>query len=134
MTVPNVAPIFPCTPNVGQGLVTTACTDRTGGTTTDLVSILTAGPEGSLLRSIHFHSTGTSIAACVLIFLLIGSTYTLIGEVTVTAITSNTTTQAWEGVWTPDLPPGQVLPAGAQIVVGVTVTQNIVAIATAGDY
>lgn len=128
----NTNPLFPLTPNVQSSLVTTACTDRTGATTTNLVLAYTPGGSGDFLNWIHFEATGNTAAACMLIFLKAGSTYSLVGQTTVSAVSASTTVASWEGDWTPAHP--LALPSGTTVYVATTVTQNIVCTAVGGSY
>jgi hypothetical protein len=116
----NTNPTFPLTPNIGQAKLTGANTAR-DGTGSNLVTAFTPGTNSSLLRRLHFHAAGTTVAAVITIFLHQGSTYTLVGEVLVTAVTPSNTAVAFSADWTPPVQVQEAMASGATIVCGLTV-------------
>jgi hypothetical protein len=134
MSGPNLSPIYPVTPNVGQGTLSGANTAR-DGTGSNLSTALTAGANGTQIRGIHFHATAAVSAAVITIFLKISSTYTLIGEVVVAPLGTTTpgnTSVAWAADWLPGVV--DVIPSGAEIVIGQTINQAIAFTVASGDY
>lgn len=133
MAVPeNPVPML-ATPKNGQGTITGANTAR-DGSGSNLITLLTVGSNGGLLRWIHFHAITTTAAAVLTIFLKVGSTYTLIGEVLVSAVTPSNTAVAFSYDWFPANPGGLALVASSSIVVGQTIAQDMAATANYGDY
>lgn len=126
----NTDMIFPLTPLLGQGLLSTANLNRDG--TGSLVLCATAGDEGARVNFIHFHSTAESFTSLVTIFARQGSTYTLIGEVAVSPLVPSATSVGWSYDWFPALP--VILPASAMIYCGTTVSQLIAVTVNAGSY
>jgi hypothetical protein len=131
--IPNNPVPIPNSINIGQTTITGANTAR-DGTGSNLVTPLTAGTNGALVKSIHFHALVTTAAAVLTIFLKIGSTYTLIGEVAVTAVTPSNTAVAFSYDWFPAMANGEPIPGGASIVLGQTIAQNMAATVFGGDY
>lgn len=88
------APEFASTPALGCGLVPgtfdTSLTAPSNATT-----ILTAGASGSKIEELIFQGVGTTVASVVNVFAHDGSTYHLIDQVLVSAVTSSTTAVAF---------------------------------------
>lgn len=83
-------PAFATTINVGSGLVpATADTSRTAPT--NVTTIFTAGASGSKVERITLVGVGTTVLGGICLFRYDGSTYHLIDEITVLAITPSTT-------------------------------------------
>jgi hypothetical protein len=104
----NTAPIFTKVPNVGLGQISAANTNRDG--TGTLVSIFTAGSEGSYIEGCVITATVTTTAGMVRFYAYDGSNNRLILEVPVTAITPSGTVAAFTA--TPTLFDGFPLPTG----------------------
>lgn len=86
-------PAFAATVNVGSGLVPgTADTSRTAPT--NVTTVFTAGSSGSKVESIVMQGVGTTVDGVVCLFRHDGSTYHLIDEFTIKAITPSTTVVA----------------------------------------
>lgn len=86
-------PQFAATVNVGSGLVpATADTSRTGPT--NATTIWTAGASGGKVDTIYVQGVGTTVLGVVCLFRHDGSTYHLIDEFSVAAITPSTTVVA----------------------------------------
>jgi predicted RecA/RadA family phage recombinase len=131
----NTSPIFALVPETKIVTVTTATTDRTGATTTNLVELLTAGTDGTKITQIGAKVAGTNTATLVLIFITdtAGANPKLFDEIGLTLITAtNTVTSQREITVYSDLQ----LKSGQKVLVGTTVAQaagvNIFAIK--GDY
>lgn len=82
-------PIFAATPQVAVGQVTTAEASRTAPT--NVVTVYTSGASGSRIESIEITATGTTTAGMIRIFLYDGSSYRLLIEQPVTAVTPSAT-------------------------------------------
>jgi hypothetical protein len=131
----NTSPIFALVPETKIVTVTTATTDRTGATTTNLVELLTAGTDGTKITQIGAKVAGTNTACLVLIFITdtTGANPKLYDEILLSAVTATTTVTSDRKVTAySDLQ----LKSGQKVLVGTTVAQaagvNIFAIK--GDY
>lgn len=95
------APVFAATPNVGSGLVpATADTSLTAPTNT--TTVFTAGASGAKVEEIVCQGVGTTVAGVVNVFRHDGSTYHLIDQFLITAVTSSTTAVAYRSSHTYD--------------------------------
>lgn len=130
------------TPAVLKGVacaVTTAQTDKTGATASNIVTLYTAtaaaappgGGNGAFIQDITIKGTGTTAAATVCIFKNVSSTRYLIKEVLVTAITSSTTVATFDSG---KLTINEFLAPGDKIDVLTTVTQTMHVSANVGEY
>ena len=131
----NTSPIFALVPETKIVTVTTATTDRTGATTTNLAELLTAGTDGTKITQIGAKVAGDNTACLVLIFITdtAGANPKLYDEIGLLAITASTTVTSQRAVTAySDLQ----LKSGQKVLVGTTVAQasgvNIFAIK--GDY
>lgn len=136
----NTTPIFPLTPDIQWGKLTTANTAKDG--TGTVVTVFTAGANGSKIDQIKVRALGTNVATVLRLFVNNGNANTvadnnsLIHEVTIPAttlsevaaladtditITKNTTETA---VPIPYLPAGYKLNAtiGTTIAAGIQIT------------
>jgi hypothetical protein len=131
----NTSPIFALVPETKIVTVTTATTDRTGATTTNLVELLTAGTDGTKITQIGAKVAGDNTACLVLIFITdtAGANPKLYDEIGLSAIIASTTITSQRAVTAySDLQ----IKSGQKVLVGITVAQadgvNIFAIK--GDY
>ena len=131
----NTSPIFALVPETKIVTVTTATTDRTGATTTNLAELLTAGTDGTKITQIGAKVAGTNTACLVLIFITdtAGANPKLYDELALLAVTPSTSlASARISIPYSDLQ----LKSGQKVLVGITVAQadgvNIFAIK--GDY
>lgn len=130
----NTSPIFALTPNLAFQSITGTTTDKTGGTTTNLKTLLTAGTNGCKVTQIGYKVEGTSTAGLLLIFVTdtSGTNPKLFDEISIAAVTSSTTV-ATNRTFTAynDLQ----LAAGQKILVGATtLSANVIAFAQYGDF
>jgi len=141
----NTSPIFPLTPKVSWGTVTTAdatASKNHDGTSSGAVLIFTAGANGARVDEISFLPLGTNIDSVLRIFINNGSDQTsaannsLYRESTASAstiaeITGNTTKKVLEADES-----ALVLPAGYRLyaVVGTTVAAGLQVTVIGGDY
>lgn len=86
-------PSFAATPRVDAIAIATANTARDG--TGTIGTAFTAGASGSRIERIRIQATVTTTAGVVRLFLHDGSTYFLLKEILVTAITPSTTVAAF---------------------------------------
>jgi hypothetical protein len=83
------APNFAATPRVGAIGISSAETSRT--TPTNVGTVFTAGASGSRIDEINVVATGTTTANVVRLFLFDGTTYFLLQEVLIAALTPSVT-------------------------------------------
>lgn len=130
----NTTPIFALTPKMAVGRITGATTDKSGGTTANLVTLVSATTDGTKVSQIGFKFVGTSTAGTFLIFIsdTDGTTLRLFDEILITALTSsNTALTARQVNFYSDLQ----LRSGQRILVGTTTANtNIDVFAQIGDF
>jgi hypothetical protein len=115
----NNNPVFALKPETPVAKITAATTDKSGATTTNIVTLLTAATDGTKVTRIKFKHEGTSTAGIALIWITDtgGTVLHLAYEQTYTAITTTNTTATAE---TEFLFNDLQLKAGQQIRVGAT--------------
>jgi len=88
----NTTPIFALTPKMAVGRITGTTTDRTGTTTTNLITLVTGTTDGTKVTQIGFKSTGVSSAGNFLIFIsdTNGTTLRLFDEILISTTTPST--------------------------------------------
>lgn len=101
------APNFAATPKYGGVSIGTADTSRTAPTNFGIV--FTAGSSGSRIDEVTITAAGTSTANVVRLFVFNGSTYFLLQEVLVTAITASASQDSFTATLTFN---SLVLPSG----------------------
>ena len=130
----NTTPIFALTPKMAVERITVATTDKTGATTANLKTLVTAAADGTKVTQIGFNFVGTSTAGTFLIFIsdTDGTTLRLFDEILITAVTSSTTALTARQVnFYSDLQ----LRSGQKILVGATTANtNIDVFAQIGDF
>jgi hypothetical protein len=87
---------YASTVRTAQAQVSTANTNRNG--TGTIVTVFTAGSNGSRIDDIYITATGTTTAGVVRLFLNDGTNTYLFEEILVTAITPSTTVQVFQFV------------------------------------
>lgn len=90
----SATPAFASTLNVGSGL-TPATLDTSLTAPTNVTTIFTAGSSGSVIHEIVIQGVGTTVAGVLNIFRYDGSTYHLVDQVLISAVTSSTTAVAF---------------------------------------
>lgn len=142
----NTIPIFPVTPAVSWGTVTTASTLKDG--TGTAVTVFTAGSNGARIDQIKVRALGTNVATVLRLFVNNGSVNTtaannsLVHEVTIAATTlSETSSLADNDIMIAKddgkyLPPIPYLPAGYKIniTIGTTVAAGLQVTVFGGNY
>ncbi|HTB05335.1 MAG TPA: hypothetical protein VK806_00180 [Bacteroidia bacterium] len=130
----NTDPIFALTPKMAYAEITGTTTDKTGGTTTNMVTLVTAGSNGTKISQIGFKCEGTSTAGLFMIFITntSGTSPKLFDEIVISAVTSSTTVatnRAMNSYSDLELASGQLIQVGAT-----TLSANIEAWAQQGDF
>jgi len=132
----NTNPIYTLTPQTSFGTVATANTAKDG--TGTVVTVFTAGANGSYLNSIIFRAKGSNVATVARVFLNNGSDATtatnnsLIAEMTLPATTLSETAQLAHQ----ELFINKPLPAGYKIniTIGTTVAAGYAVTGFGGNY
>lgn len=138
----NTSPIFPLTPKVSWGKVTTAdgtASKNHDGTSSGAVLVFTAGVNGARVDEIRLEALGTNTATACRIFANNGSDQTsatnntLLKEFTVASTTISETAALAENVWTPA---NMVLPTGYRLyaVLGTTIATGLQVTVLGGDF
>jgi len=142
----NTTPIFPLTPKVSWGTVTTANTAKDG--TGTVVTIFTSGANGARIDQIKVRALGTNVATVLRFFINNGSdnavaaNNSLIHEQTIAATTLSETAMLLDNNinitvnTTETVVPIPYLPAGYKIniAIGTTVAAGLQVTAHGGDY
>jgi hypothetical protein len=130
----NIAPIFALVPEIKRAVITTATTDKSGDTTTNLVELVAGSTNGTKVTWIKFKHVGNSTAGLYLVFITdtAGANPRLFAELASAAVTSSVTVATNENtIFTPDLQ----LKSGQKILVGAsTATSNIHVTASVGEF
>jgi hypothetical protein len=116
--------------SIGRAVISTANTARDG--TGGMGTVLTAGPEGTLVELVRVIATGTTTAGMVRLFLHDGTAARLWDELAVTAVTPSGTVAAFEGEITPSKP--LVLPSGWSLRASTHNAEEFVVHASGGNY
>lgn len=132
----NTEPIFTLAPKVSWGVVDTANTAKDG--TGAVVTVFTAGANGSYLQSIRVLARGTNVATVARFWLNNGSTNatagnnTLIGHVTIATTTNSEVAALTETEYVID----KAIPAGhvVNVTIGTSVAAGLHFNAYGGDY
>jgi hypothetical protein len=95
MAVANTQPIFPSAVVVGKANISTANTNRDG--TGTLGTVATGGAQGTKIDRIKVKAQGTTTAGMVRLFLHDGTTFYLLGEIAVSAVTPSASVASFEG-------------------------------------
>jgi len=130
----NTNPVFALSPETKRAVITTATTDKSGATTTNLVELVLAATDGTKVTRISYKHVGTSTAGIFMVFITdtSGANLRLYDEQIYSAVTSsNTAATAGGTLIYPDLQ----LRSGQKIFVGATTANtNIHAFASTGDF
>lgn len=132
----NTSPIFPLTPDIAWGTVATANTAKDG--TGTVVTVFTAGANGSRVDYLKVRALGTNVATVLRVFVNNGGSNataannSLIVDQTIAATTNSETAQLVDNIVQLDLS----LPAGYKInvTIGTTVAAGLQVTAVGGDY
>lgn len=85
---------FAATPNVACALCS-ATLDTSLTAPTNVTSLTVGGASGTKVTEVVFQAVGTTVAGMINLFLYDGSTYHLVKQYVVTAVTSSTTAAAY---------------------------------------
>lgn len=91
------APKFASTPRVGSGLVS-ATLDTSLTAPSNVTTLLTGVAAGTKVEEIVVQGVGTTVAGVLNVFLYDGSTYHLIDQFSISAVTSSATAVAYRSV------------------------------------
>lgn len=131
----NTQPIFALVPETKIVTVTSATTDRTGATLTNLVELLTATNDGTKITQIGAKVAGNNSATIVLVFITntSGTSPKLFDEIALPAVTASTTVTSQRQVTAYS---DFQLKSGQKILVGITVavSDGVNCFAIKGDY
>lgn len=133
-------PVFIGTPKAWLARVTAASTTPDASVTTNLVSMVTGAATGTRIERVnvvHAPATATtaSTAGLIRIYHKTGSTYRLIKELTVSAITRSASVAGTANEWVrADGQPVFVLASGEELVVGTQAAEPYDVYALGGDY
>lgn len=123
-------------PKIGSALITTADTSLTAPVTVE--TVFTAGSSGSRIDYITVQGVATTIASLVNIFIFNGTNYFLYTQVPVQAITSSTTSPAFQLAVSSNSHPNILpinLPTGHSLRATTSITQTGLRVtAMGGDY
>ncbi len=125
----NTSPIFGLTPNVGLTQYGTAEATTRSGPPTAKSTFFTAGASGSRVDLITFTASVTTSAGLWRVWIYTGSTYYMIHEEPVSAVTVSATQKAYNAEWRPTVP--IILPTGYTLVF-TTEVGNTTAVAAFG--
>lgn len=123
------SPNFAATVRLSAGALSTADTSRTSPT--NVVTIFTAGSNGSRIDEVDITATGTTTAGVVRLFIYTGTTYYLLQEVLVTAITPSTTVATFTSTLTFN---NLMLPSGHSLRATTNNSESFHVIAFGGDF
>jgi hypothetical protein len=134
----NTSPIFTLTPGVEWGTTAVATANTAKDGTGTVLTVWTAGANGSYVQRIRFRQSGTAVQTVARVFINNGSTNAtaanniLFDEITIAAATvSETTAQS-----TFEIPLNFALPAGyvLNITIGTTIAAGLYVSVIGGDY
>ena len=124
-TTPN----FAATPRFSGVSIATADTSRTAPT--DVGTVFTAGSSGSRIDEVTITAAGTSTANVVRLFIYTGSTYYLLQEVLISAITAGATQDSFTVTLTFN---SLVIPSGHSIRATTNASETYHVLAFGGDF
>ena len=136
----NTSPIFIKEGNFTPARITGSTVTNDGSVTANIVTVVTAGVDGTRVDGVRFRNSQTTSAASSAmthkIWLVTSGTYRLIGEVVTATATRSTTAIGATSIFTFDQPlimaSGQTLAVGQSVYAGAQ--DQFDAIAFAGNY
>lgn len=127
---------YASTPKIGSATLTTADTSLTAPSTVG--TVFTAGSSGSRIDYIDIQGVATTTACLVNLFIYDGTNYILYTQVPVLAVTSSTTSPAFQALISSNTNSNLLpinLPTGYSLRATVSVTQTGIRVtASGGDY
>lgn len=134
------SPTFIGTPKAWLGRVSGANTTPDASVTTNLVSIATGGTSGSRIERVNVThapaaATTANTAGIVRLYHKVGSTYRLIKEIQLAAVTRSASVIGISGEWArTDGQPVLLLASGEELVAGTQVAEPYDVCAVGGDF
>ena len=128
----NITPIFTLSPKIGQVAIATANANRDG--TGTVGTVLTAGSNGTRVNRITIKASVTTTAGMIRLFIYNGSTYFLLREIAVAAITVSATVSAFEYILELLGERALILPTGYSLRASTEKAENFNIHAEGGDY
>jgi hypothetical protein len=92
----NTKPVFALLPETARAVITTATTDKSGATTTNLVELVEAATDGTKVTRISYKHVGTSTAGTFMVFITDTSGAISFDNENLTT-TGNITALDWDG-------------------------------------
>lgn len=127
---------YAATPRIGSATLTTADTSLTAPTTVG--TVLTAGASGTRIDYIDIQGVATTTAGLINLFIYDGTNYILWAQVPVIAITSSTTSPAFQSTMSSNVNANLmplILPTGYSLQATTSVSQTGVRVtAQGGDF
>lgn len=123
-------PQFASTVRCATGILSTADTARSG-TPTNPVTIFLAGASGSRIDEVDIVATGTTTSGVVRLWIYNGTTYFLLQEILVSAITPSVSTAVFSAVYTFN---NLMLPSGYSLRATTNNSESFTVIAFGGDF
>jgi hypothetical protein len=123
------APSFAATVRASAANIATADTSRTAPT--NVGTVFTAGSSGSRIDEVNIVATGTTTAGVIRLWVHTGSTYYLLSEVLVTAITPSATQAVFSSALTYN---NLMLPSGHSLRATTNNSESFNVIAFGGDF
>lgn len=130
MPATNQTPRFIADGKVWAAEISAANANRDG--TGTVVTVVTAAAQGSRIDLVRVVAEVTTTAGMVRLFLHDGSTFFLVKEIEVDAITASATVPAFEGEWAPTEP--IILPTGWTLQAATEQAEAMNVLAFGGDY
>lgn len=125
-------PQFAATPKIGAGALSAANTARDGSGT--LVTVFTAGANGSRIDYISIQATATTTAGMIRLFLHDGTTARLAFEIPITAVTPSATIPTFGWGFVPNNGSGVILPTGWSLRATTEKAEAFQVLAFGGDF
>lgn len=130
MPTENAIPRFIQTGRIAAASISVANANRDG--TGTVVTVFSAGAQGSLVELVRVIALGTTTAGVVRIYVHDGSNYHLLDEIAVSAVTPTGSTPVFEGEYVPSKP--LILPTGWSIRAAPLNGESFKVLVTGGDY
>jgi hypothetical protein len=124
-----VAPNFAATPKVGAATISTADTSRTAPT--NAATVFTAGSSGSRIDEVNVVATGTTAANVVRLFVHDGTSFFLLQEVLIAALTPSASSPVVTYTFTYN---NLMLPSGWSLRASTNNAEGYVVTAFGGDF
>jgi hypothetical protein len=127
-----ISTIIGAKPTIDRATLTTAQTDVSGATATNVVDVKTAGSNGSFINSVDAAAQGNTLTGMIIFFLFDGTNRYPIGSLVVPPVTVAAGTPPFIGTWFPANAPLQI-PTGWKLQAATYVTNNFALTCKGGD-